>query len=907
MNAPRATKATDRRPDLRAWLVFLLAYTLSSAGPGAVAPAFAQPAPGPDGIELVIARLATLLQTGDSAGFASLVGSGASSEQVEQFAADLFRPGIRRAMVHERDRAPLDGAAPGTGYQLVIELFTETEGQARIGTALLDVRRPTGGDANAWRITGAQGLTGVEGLFRLRVNASTPHFATRGLTITAIDLLITLEEGSVYLVESEAGVTGLVLLGRGLIRFTPGSPTEQGQLRIFAGAASLDARFDSAFIRLHPSEYEERVSLGRLMPSRPNARELRRAQEVFARESQESFSLDLSELSKEPWYLLPQPGEVVAEVHTRRHGALTYSRSLTQTEDVTLFDRDRHRTISLYASAERMATRGESFDEDNFRDYDVLDYNIDAIVSPESKSIDGLARIRVRVRAPSLSALTLRLSDTFTVTGVASAARGRLLYFRVRNQDSIIVNLPGTLARDAELTLVVAYKGPIEPQKVEDESLQVDSLGVEGPLVTPEPNFLLSSRSYWYPQNPVSDYATATLRIRVPEGFGCVASGQPREGSDVTLRDLLTLAEGKSYVFVAGNPLRYLALVVSRFVRVGDTTLSASAGEDQPGLAGMRLAVEANPRQLGQGRALLSRVEAIVRFYARLVGDVPYGSATVALVEHELPGGHSPGYFTVLNSPLLLGPRSVWRDDPAAFSGFPEFFIAHELAHQWWGQAVGWRNYHEQWISEGFAQYFAALYAGEIRGDRAFEGMLRQFNKWAIAESNQGPIDLGYRLGHIKGQPRVFRALVYNKGAGVLHMLRRLVGSETFFRAVRRFYTEQKFQKAGTDDLRRAFEAESGLSLERFFDRWIHGAELPRVRYTREVSAGAVGLRFDQIGELLFDIPVTITITYADSRVREVVVPLTERRVDWTMPATGVVRRVQINRDRAAIAHFEQY
>jgi aminopeptidase N len=302
----------------------------------------------------------------------------------------------------------------------------------------------------------------------------------------------------------------------------------------------------------------------------------------------------------------------------------------------------------------------------------------------------------------------------------------------------------------------------------------------------------------------------------------------------------------------------------------------------------------------------MGEVEGIVRFYAGLVGDAPYTSATVALVEHELPGGHSPGYFAVLNSPLP-GSRATWRDDPAAFSSFPEFFVAHELAHQWWGQAVGWRNYHEQWLSEGFAQYFAALYARDARGERVFNDMLRQFRKWALAESDEGPVYLGYRLGHIKSQPRVFRALVYNKGAAVLHMLRRLVGDETFFAAIRRFYMEQKFQKAGTDDLRRAFEAEAGRPLERFFDRWIYGAAIPRVRYTKTITPQSVVVRFEQVGDQLFDIPVTVTLTYADGRrTQEAVVVLSDRVVEWKMPTTGQVRHVDVNRDQAAIAEFDQ-
>jgi aminopeptidase N len=249
----------------------------------------------------------------------------------------------------------------------------------------------------------------------------------------------------------------------------------------------------------------------------------------------------------------------------------------------------------------------------------------------------------------------------------------------------------------------------------------------------------------------------------------------------------------------------------------------------------------------------------------------------------------------------------TFRSDPASFTGFPEFFIAHEVAHQWWGQAVGWRNYHDQWLSEGFAQYFAALYARNARGERTFNAMLRQFSRWAIAESDEGPISLGSRLGHIRGQPRVFRALVYNKGAGVLHMLRRLIGDDAFFAGLRRFYNEQKFRKAGTDDLRVAFEMEAGRSLDRFFDQWIYGTGIPEVRYSSTIVPGMATVAFEQTGDAVFDVPVTVSIVYADGTIVDSVVPVSEQRVDWKLATTGTVKQVQINRDYAAIAVFERF
>jgi hypothetical protein len=276
-------------------------------------------------------------------------------------------------------------------------------------------------------------------------------------------------------------------------------------------------------------------------------------------------------------------------------------------------------------------------------------------------------------------------------------------------------------------------------------------------------------------------------------------------------------------------------------------TLAASSGMEK-----LSIEVEAQSSQRFRGRAVAQQSEEIMRFYASIVGDVPYNSTTIALLESDLPGGHSPGYFAVIKNPVAMT-NAVWRGDPASFEGFPEFFLAHELAHQWWGQAVGLKNYHEQWLSEGFAQYFAALYAQKTRGDRVFGDMLRQFRRWALSDSDQGPVHLGYRLGVVKGNARVFRALVYNKGAAVLHMLRRLLGDEKFFSGLRRFYADRRYQKAGTEDLERALEAESGRVLDRFFERWIYGTDIPRVRYSTTIGDGAVTVRFEQAADLVFD------------------------------------------------------
>src|SRR5262249_52752693 len=204
----------------------------------------------------------------------------------------------------------------------------------------------------------------------------------------------------------------------------------------------------------------------------------------------------------------------------------------------------------------------------------------------------------------------------------------------------------------------------------------------------------------------------AIQRINVVAAFDCVASGDLSVGSPELITATDQAPARKVYVFIATQPVRYLAFVVSRFVRSETATIAlpgdaaAAETEDMPPLVGvsyrsLSLSVETNPRQTQRGHEYAERAADIAQFYSSLVGDCPYPSFTLALVEGDRPGGHSPAYFAALNQLLPSMPFLV-RNDPEIFTSYPEFYLAHELAHQWWGQAVGWRNYHEQWLSEGF-------------------------------------------------------------------------------------------------------------------------------------------------------------------------------------------------------------
>jgi hypothetical protein len=439
------------------------------------------------------------------------------------------------------------------------------------------------------------------------------------------------------------------------------------------------------------------------------------------------------------------------------------------------------------------------------------------------------------------------------------------------------------------------------PQGVDREAVmlgQQERGGEEGIVVAPEPQYTYSNRSYWYPQSTVTDYATARLSITVPGELDVIASGA-RHSAPTMVPAAPGQRPRKRFVYDATKPTRYLAVLISRFQFAAPTLLKLRDEEDP-----IPLVVAANPRQTPKIKSVTEKAGDILKFYSGLLNDTPYEAFTLALTESDVPGGHSPAYFAMLNQPLPTSPF-VWNNDPVAFPNYASFFIAHELAHQWWGQAVGWKNYHEQWISEGFAQYFAAMYAERERGTDQFTSVLRQMRKWAIDLSPQGPVYLGYRLGHIRSEGRTFRALVYNKGAMVLHMLRRLLGDEAFFAGLRDFYASWRYEKAGTDDLRRAMEKAGGRPLERFFDAWIYGSRIPVLRFSSTVTGSQLTVHFEQKGDV-FDVPVTVTIAYADGTSTDVMVPVTERVVDRVIPLKGAVRSIDVNRDAAALAEIEK-
>ena len=190
--------------------------------------------------------------------------------------------------------------------------------------------------------------------------------------------------------------------------------------------------------------------------------------------------------------------------------------------------------------------------------------------------------------------------------------------------------------------------------------------------------------------------------------------------------------------------------------------------------------------------------------------------------------------------------------------------VAHELAHQWWGDFLTCRDWSHAWLNEGFATYFENLYKESRTGKDEF-----QYEMLADERSYMKEDETEYRRPIVESRYTdpfdLFDSHLYPKGGWTLHMLRGIVGDDLFWRSIYRYAGDHKAGNVITDDLRRAFEAVTGRNLEWFFNEWYHHGGHPeyRVNQTWDEKTGTVRLRVEQVQKVdaltpLFRMPVKV-------------------------------------------------
>lgn len=803
----------------------------------------------------------------------------ARSEE-QEFARSQFSAGESRLLLQR----PASISAGAKGLALNAQIFSVSEPRAAVSQWLLRLEKGSAG----WELAGREPRDRIDGLVHLSLDPE--GYRADGLSLHLEDFDLDMVRGTLFTPPQAVGPTALVFVGEGTVRFSPRPATEQEQLRQFCGRPALVDEVRAVFLRIHPANLHHVLAPVRLERDPEARRRLEPARRFYARHATGSFVLD-SPLPGSPWWILPGLGDALASFQTAHNGTLTYTLNAGDAEGISLFDRGKRRQICLYPAG----GGGTRYSEDDGRGQDVVHHDLSVRFDPARKALAGEDTMRIRLLAPSLT-LRLRLDEALSVESITSPEGGSHLFFRVRHQDSLLVSLGPLSGSAGELSLTVRYAGVLAPPPVEhevSERLQAipPSGGIGGNARSPDEDIriedvlVFTNLKAWYPQAGTDDHATFTLRFDVPAGYTAVTGGVRTAARTEGLRSVVE--------YRLDQPGKYISVAVGRLLE---------AGARQEGPVSLRAFSVGRARSTAA--TALERAVEILRFYAEEFGPCPYPSLNLVVIEGRTPGGHAPpGMVILAQRPLLMW--GTLREDPGSVSDVPGFFLAHELAHQWWGQGVAGQNYHERWLSEGAAQYSAALWVRQSRGEEAFRATLKRMARWALQDSREGPISLGHRLGHLKEDPQIYRAVVYDKGAYVLHMLRAIAGDEAFREALRTLQAEHRYGKLGTDDLREALEAAAGRDLSAYFRAWVFGTSLPTLRLSQRSEPGSAGghkvLVQVRAQNLPGPVPLELSVTHEQGREDKRVI-LGPEGGTWTIETPSRPRKVQANDDYGLLA-----
>ena len=409
-------------------------------------------------------------------------------------------------------------------------------------------------------------------------------------------------------------------------------------------------------------------------------------------------------------------------------------------------------------------------------------------------------------------------------------------------------------------------------------------------------NYYPIARQSWYPNaaHGLGDYSTFHMQFHVPKGLDLVATGtRVRESTD----GKVTTSEWRTDV-----PVAVVGFNLGRFTmkeatiegKMGDNlTIDAYANTTPPDefshLSELDLGTFSAPSMLP---VQLSQGEVAARLYTIYFGPLPF--AKVALTQ-QFACNYGQSWPMLVYLPICGFLDSTQQH----FMGlrpddmYWKVVTAHEVAHQWWGQTVGFSSYRDQWMSEGFASTSAAMF---LQVTRPKPDDFREFWKQQrrlITEKNAegfrpidvGPVTMGFRLSTHKTGWSVYQNLVYPKGAYILHMIRMMMwgsrdGDARFIAMMHDFLNTYRLKAATTEDFKamvekhmsQGMDLDGNHRLDWFFNQYVYGTDLPGYDFEGEATqngdASSVHLKLAQSGvPATFKMLVPIYLELADSKV----------------------------------------
>jgi Peptidase family M1 domain len=690
------------------------------------------------------------------------------------------------------------------------------------------------------------------------------------------DVVLTLEEGKLAFFQPfEGKITGFVFSGIGHVVALPRDSTEKQQMARFLGSPVLDQQFVSAYARftdetakdlleqfktaeLQPAPDPDFTALWRNHLQRLNpSHSLRILFERYSAKPRHFFHAGMDGLTTGPFDIL---------LDEMRDENLVLGQPRT-VEKVDYYD--------VWAS---YTTQGFAVPKPA---YDAIHYRIDTFIHPDN-SLEGDTSVDFRGLTGGEQLLLIQLARSLKVESV-SFNDTALPFFqnegitqrdlRTQGSDTLCIFLPTAPKPGENFTVRFKYRGNI----IEDAGNGVLFVG---------------AREIWYPRyGDPAEFALYDMSLRWPKRLRLVATGNKvdeREDGDFHVGHWKTAqpvpeagfnlgeyavasltTENRSIDVYANRQLE--EAIMSRLVRPpGVDPSAAMILPDRPAVHNMAPSYSP-PSPADALKQIAKEIDASIRFYERFSGPFPFAHLGVS----QIPGSFGQGWPGLLYlSTFSFMPQNAQQKAGLTETNqelFSDIIPAHEVAHQWWGNVVGWSSYHDQWINESIAAYLALLFADSQKNtDRTVRIWLERHRAVLLEKSinedltaaDVGPLIMGSRLSSSKS-PDAYDKVIYSKGIWIFHMLHEMLrqpgaaNPDARFVALLHTLVTKYAQKAlTTADLQREVEAvmtpkmdlEGGRSMEWFFEQYVRGNGLPR--YKVEFTAKRTDKGFQVKGTL---------------------------------------------------------
>jgi len=439
---------------------------------------------------------------------------------------------------------------------------------------------------------------------------------------------------------------------------------------------------------------------------------------------------------------------------------------------------------------------------------DALHYAFAIKLSDQTDVISVTLTMDVRFKGPGVNALRLDLMNlNTTASAIHSVAPGKGMQVSsiTRNGESVAFNhsnnvltipLSPAPAVNEDRRFVITYSGiPSSGLKIANNKY--------GERTFFSDNWPDQARHWLAVIDHPYDKATSEFIVTAPNHYQVVSNGLKVEQSD--LSDGLRLTHWKQGVPIA--PWLYV-LGVARF---------AVQYVDQFEGKSIETWVYAKDRDAG----FIDFAEPskdVLAFYTDYIG--PYAYERLANIQsNSVSGGMEAASAILYSESSVSGKKDPrWRN-----------VVIHEIAHQWFGNAVTEFDWDDVWLSEGFATYFTLVYLEHSAGHDEFVRGLIKSREQIISYLSKNP-DSPIVHNNLNDMSKVTSALTYQKGAWVLHMLRHKVGEVNFQRGIRSYYKKYFNGNATTNDFRQEMEQASGMDLMAFFKQWLNRDGLPNIK-----------------------------------------------------------------------------